>query len=203
MIDDRIADILERYDRRQRALATGSSHVTLGRRGVDGPLPDAVSPLSAPTLIWPDQRGLLPKRCWRCNAASAGFEHELPSGLDRTGASVCVFCTHTVVVWKVLPPRLPQEDRPGRVKRGRPSGWCIECNVSRAVPHGGRRCSECYLRHHDRQLEHQPAPIQGPPVPRPPCTSCGVNLCAQYRTTCHTCRNRQRKAKARKQGVMS
>lgn len=120
MIDFDIADLLDREDRRQRALNTGSRHIVPGPRW-QGPRADAVSELDVPELLYPSQWAERPARCWNCGAGRAGFETHPPYGLEPKGESVCMTCSRIVARWKDDKTRpVPLTHEQIHPKRGRP-----------------------------------------------------------------------------------
>ena len=142
MISDDIGVLLEQQRRREQALLAGSTHISMAHRAPAGPLPDAVSPLDVPELLWPSERHLVPQCCTNCQASRAAFVTSAPYGLVKVGSIECFLCTRTIVRLRSdgcrdLLARLRNEGPP---KRGRPpksvpvTGACIRCGSETLSP---------------------------------------------------------------------
>lgn len=135
MINFDIRSLLEREDRRERALAAGSKHTGPDGPRWQGPRPDAVSELDVPELLYLSQWAERPARCWNCGAGRGGHIVTPPYGLEKVGHSVCLLCGRVTVRWRADGTRpLPLTRAQRFPKRGRPPS---------ASPPGKGDCERC------------------------------------------------------------
>lgn len=105
-----VAEILERAERRERALAILVAQKKRPSISIDGPLPGAEDTRETPILRYPTEFGQRPLRCPREHCGGA-LEHIPPHGGNHFGWSSCLSCARTVIRWL--------DDHTREVPRGR------------------------------------------------------------------------------------
>jgi hypothetical protein len=201
MIDFDLNEIIERETRREAALAAGSMHVPLAMRSAAGPLPDAVSPLDAPELLWPTERAKVPERCPNCGAGRSSFVVSADGfALSKCGEVSCLMCTRTIV-------RLKDDKTRALFEKPVP----VRCDTHGVEHSSLDACPACTRADQQREANRlyrarlrEQAKLQ----PFRPCRICGTRQSRPDRASCRPCgldrqaeRNHRRLAQVMVPGV--
>lgn len=134
--------LIEERTRRELALRGNHADVAHGE-SKSGVREDAQSSADRPTILWPDQRHLVPRRCWHCGANRANFETNEPYGTVKRGEITCWVCSRLQVNLKDA----GTQSSPARSVPAPIENSCAACGER---PRAGDRtiCGPC---HHARQ----------------------------------------------------
>jgi hypothetical protein len=151
-----ISDLISAATRREHALRNGTNHGAWNTGGQwRGPREDATPSRDRPTLLWPDERHLIPRHCWHCGASRLNFDADEPYGAVRHGEITCRLCSRVQVHLKDAGTQSSGDrsvpvvvDPPPRQRRS--SVPCTDAECVRPGPAGGP-CSTCRTR----RVRHQ------------------------------------------------